>query len=66
MKEILTVAFALALALGVISTYTSIRGTVYVQAGTTSGNVTAQVAPQGTSLNTSNASSAKGNVTRKG
>jgi hypothetical protein len=66
MKEILTVAFALALTLGVISTYTSIRGTVYAQAGTTSGNVTAQVAPQGTSLKPPNAGSANGNVTRKG
>lgn len=63
MKEILAMAMALALTLGIISTFTSIERSVYAQVGTTSGNVTAQIAPQGTSLN---ANSSKGNVTRKG
>jgi hypothetical protein len=53
MKEVLAMAMALALTLGITSTFTIIRGPVYAQVGTTSGNVTAQIAPQGTSLNTS-------------
>jgi hypothetical protein len=66
MKEILAMAMALAITLGIISMFISIRGSAYAQVGTTSGNVTAQVAPQGTSLKPPNASSANGNVTRKG
>ena len=53
-------AIRLILMLGIVCT--SVAGLAYGQAGTTSGNVTAQIAPQGTSLN---ANSSKGNLTMK-
>jgi hypothetical protein len=53
MKEVLSMAMTLALILVIISTFTSWRGSIYAQVDTTSGNVTAQIAPQGTSLNAS-------------
>ena len=60
MKEIFPMAITLMLMLGTVCT--SVWGLAFAQAGTTSGNVTAQVAPQGTSLN---ANSSKGNLTMK-
>jgi hypothetical protein len=67
MKEVLSMAMTLVLILGITSTFTSCRGSIYAQVDTTSGNVTAQTAPQGTSLNaSSNADSARDNIARKG
>jgi hypothetical protein len=67
MKEVPIMAMTFALILGIISTFTSCRGPIYAQGDTTSGNVTAQIAPQGTSLNaSSNADSARGNISMKG
>jgi hypothetical protein len=57
-EGIFTMAITLMLMLGTV--YTSIGGLAFAQAGTTSGNVTAQIAPQGTSLT---ANSSKGNLT---
>src|ERR671933_370537 len=52
MKEIFPMAITLMLMLGTVCT--SVWGLAFAQAGTTSGNVTAQIAPQGTSLNAKN------------
>jgi hypothetical protein len=41
--------------------FTTNRGLTYAQTGTTSGNVTAQITPQGTSLNTLNKATPAGN-----
>jgi hypothetical protein len=58
MKEIFPMAIRLILMLGIVCT--SVAGLAYGQAGTTSGNVTAQIAPQGTSLNTLNKTTTPG------
>jgi hypothetical protein len=55
MKVIRLIAMTLVLMLEIACI--SIGGLAYAQAGTTSGNVTAQIAPQGTSLNTLNKTS---------
>lgn len=66
MKGMLTVIFALVLTLEIISAYTSSMGSVFELTGTTAENIITQVVPQGTSLQPSNATSAKSSSTRRG
>jgi hypothetical protein len=59
MRSILLLPLTLMLMLGTVCT--SNIGFAYAQTGTTSGNVTAQITPQGTSLNALNKAIPPGN-----